>query len=95
MPRKETIRRYTRVILGLSLGIILLACAFITRSLPAADMVTLFETWLGGLGSWGPLVFGLLYIAGTLMFLPVVVLMITAGVLFGWRPGPLLCRSLQ
>ena len=55
-----------------------------------ADIVALLKTWLDGLGLWGPLVFGLLYVAATLMFLPVIVLTITAGVLFGWRDGTLI-----
>jgi uncharacterized membrane protein YdjX (TVP38/TMEM64 family) len=52
--------------------------------------LALLKTWLGGLGLWGPLVFGLLYVAATLMFLPVIVLTITAGALFGWRNGTLI-----
>ncbi|MGL5082760.1 MAG: TVP38/TMEM64 family protein [Microcoleaceae cyanobacterium] len=43
--------------------------------------------WVANLGAWGPLVFILIYIVATVLFLPGSLLTLGAGVLFGVVPG--------
>jgi len=83
-------RRCARALIWLSLGVVVLACVSVGQSLPVAPVVALLKAWLGGLGLWGPMVFGLFFVAATLVFMPVVVLTIAAGVLFGLRVGTLI-----
>ncbi|HKA52577.1 MAG TPA: TVP38/TMEM64 family protein [Candidatus Binatia bacterium] len=61
----------------------------IGRALPAARVIALFGARPGGPGVWGPLVFGMFYVVATLLFVPVVVPTLGAGVLFGVWVGTL------
>ncbi len=63
------------VILG---GVIMIA-----RALPVAQAVGVVQQEVGGLGPWGPIVFGSAYIAACLLFVPGSALTLAAGAIFG------------
>jgi len=84
-----TLQRHAQVVTRISLVVIILALALIGRSLPLARTLTAFDAWLGGSGYWGPLAFAVFYVVTTLLFIPVVVPTVGAGVLFGVWVGTL------
>lgn len=66
------------------------ASIFITlRSMPTGDIAVSLQSWLQGLGVFGPVVLGVLYILGTLLLVPASVLTIASGALFGLWVGTL------
>jgi len=59
------------------------AAVFLVRELPLQDWLRTALEWVGRLGPWGPLLFILLYIVATVLFLPGSPLTLGAGALFG------------
>jgi uncharacterized membrane protein YdjX (TVP38/TMEM64 family) len=55
--------------------------------LPLTDWVVQFEAYVKNLGSLGPIVTALVYVATTVLFIPGSVLTIAAGGLFGFKIG--------
>ncbi len=51
--------------------------------LPVGDYFQYAIQWVGQQGAWGPLLVGLLYIAGCVFFFPGAILTLGAGLLFG------------
>ena len=47
--------------------------------------------WIAGLGAWGPVIFILLYILATVLFVPGSLLTLGAGALFGVVRGSVIC----
>ena len=73
------------------LAVITLAVAglwFLSRS--AAEAIPEISRWVADLGYWGPVVFGLLYASGTILFVPGSLLTLAAGALFGLFQGTLI-----
>ncbi|HEV8714850.1 MAG TPA: TVP38/TMEM64 family protein [Candidatus Binatia bacterium] len=90
MMTTALLRRYARVVIWISLSVIIIALVCIGRSLPLMRIIAPFHARLGDSGFWGPLMFGLFYVVATLLFIPVVVPTISAGVLFGVWAGTLI-----
>jgi len=68
--------------------VILVTALFIAvRLLPVTDWLTRFNYWVADLGSWGVLLFILVYILATVLFFPASILTIGAGFIFGVLPG--------
>jgi len=69
----------------LRIGILLLLVAGIAAAIIYRDQfdATALETWVNDAGSAGPIVFMLIYIIGTVFFLPGSVLTLAGGALFG------------
>ena len=64
--------------------VILVTALFIAvRLLPVTDWLTRFNYWVADLGSWGVLLFILVYILATVLFFPASILTIGAGFIFG------------
>jgi uncharacterized membrane protein YdjX (TVP38/TMEM64 family) len=84
-----TLRRHAPTITWASFGIIMLALLSLTTSLPIDRVGSPLITWVDGLGLWGPIVFSALYVAATILFVPVVVLTLVAGGIFGVWLGAL------
>jgi uncharacterized membrane protein YdjX (TVP38/TMEM64 family) len=64
--------------------IVLLAAAIILlRFWGVGEKLTDLRDWIGGLGSWGPLVFVLIYIIAVVLALPGSAITIAGGALFG------------
>ena len=72
-------------LLGIALAIVVL----ITLSRSVASRAPDLAHWVEASGSWAPLVFGLLYILGTVLFVPGSLLTLAAGALFGVVEGTL------
>jgi uncharacterized membrane protein YdjX (TVP38/TMEM64 family) len=87
---KDTLTRRARLLRGLTAGLVLLALVLFVRSLPVEQPLA----WLTGqeeaLGVWGPVVFGLVFFAATVLLLPATPFVIAAGVLFGPVRGAVL-----
>ena len=45
------------------------------------------ENWIGDLGIWGPVAFGLLYVVAVVLLVPASALTLAAGALFGLVGG--------
>lgn len=52
-------------------------------TLPVTDYLKSFLEWVEGLGVWGPVLVGLIYIPATVFFIPGSVITLGAGALFG------------
>jgi len=71
-------------------GLILAAVAafiVLSRRLPLAEWIDVFNGWVSGLGLIGMVVFGLAYAAATVSILPGSLLTFAAGAVFGLIPG--------
>jgi uncharacterized membrane protein YdjX (TVP38/TMEM64 family) len=71
----------------LCLCLLALSIALISHQLPVRLAVHELLDWIKGLGIWGPLVFGLLYIVAVVALLPGSALTLAAGALFGLVGG--------
>lgn len=58
-----------------------------SRYLHVQKLLTMALGWVSGLGMWGPVIFIVIYIAATVLFVPGSVLTLGAGVLFGVIKG--------
>ncbi len=75
-------KRVKRLVLRLALVAVgLVVIAWLGRDL--AVHLSAIETWIAGLGFWGPVVFVLLVVACTMVFLPDTPFAIAGGVAFG------------
>jgi uncharacterized membrane protein YdjX (TVP38/TMEM64 family) len=70
------------VLVGLLIGLLVLA-----RRVPLSPLIATIEGVVRGLGIWGPLVFGLVYVAAVVALVPASVLTLAAGALFGLVVG--------
>jgi uncharacterized membrane protein YdjX (TVP38/TMEM64 family) len=70
------------VVLAAVAGVI----AFV-RWLPLNHTIEALNTWIAGLGIWGPVVLGLIYIVATILFVPGTILSLVAGAVFGLGVG--------
>jgi uncharacterized membrane protein YdjX (TVP38/TMEM64 family) len=53
------------------------------RVLPITDWLKVFQAWVSGLGALGGVLYGLVYVAAALLFVPGIVLTLGAGFVFG------------
>lgn len=82
-------RRHATIIKWISLALILLGIVLAYRYLPVDAVVRAVEERVAGLGVWGPVVFGLIYVAAVLVLFPAAVLTLAAGAMFGLLIGTL------
>ncbi len=61
--------------------------------LPVDEWVKQLRTWVDGLGAWGYVIYGLIYIVGTIALAPGAPLTIAAGLIFGGWGIPLVIVS--
>jgi uncharacterized membrane protein YdjX (TVP38/TMEM64 family) len=90
MDITTTLQRYAPRVKWISIGIIALALILIARLLPLERTMQALDAWLGGLGWWGPVAFGMMYVVATVLFMPGSVLTLAAGAIFGLWLGVLL-----
>jgi uncharacterized membrane protein YdjX (TVP38/TMEM64 family) len=83
----ETVNRFAPAIQWVSVGLIVLSIVLIFRQLPVGQAVQALAEWIEGLGFWGPLAFGLIYIAAVVALMPGSALTLAAGALFGLIGG--------
>jgi uncharacterized membrane protein YdjX (TVP38/TMEM64 family) len=68
----------------IGLGIVVLAALVVAgRLLPIGTWLAQVESWVRGLGPWGAVVFGFIYVAAALAFVPGSVVTLAAGAIFG------------
>jgi uncharacterized membrane protein YdjX (TVP38/TMEM64 family) len=70
------------VLIGLIIGLLVVA-----RRVPLSPLIAAIEGFVRGLGIWGPLVFGLIYVAAVVALVPASALTLAAGALFGLFVG--------
>lgn len=75
--------RYAPLIRGVSVVIIVGSVLLLLRQMPLGPLFAPFQTWVGELGIWGPVVFGLAYVAAVVLFIPASALTVAAGSIFG------------
>lgn len=74
---------------------VLLAAALLglfaaTRLLPVNEWLGAFSRWAAGVGPWGAVIYGVVYVTCALLFVPGSVLTIGAGLVFGLVGGTIL-----
>ncbi len=77
------IGKYATFIRWGSIAVIVISLMVAMQSLPLQELAEPLENWIDSLGVWGPIVFGLIYIAATICFVPGFVLTVAGGALFG------------
>jgi uncharacterized membrane protein YdjX (TVP38/TMEM64 family) len=66
-------------------------CLFsIARLLPVGEIIEGLSSWVQGSGVWGPVVYGLIYVAAVVALVPGAALTIAAGALFGLVVGTII-----
>lgn len=75
------------------LATILVAITVAWFLLPVDEWVKQLKSWVGGLGAWGYVIFGLIYIAATIFLAPGAPLTIAGGLIFGGWGIPLVIVS--
>jgi uncharacterized membrane protein YdjX (TVP38/TMEM64 family) len=79
--------RATRVIRLISVAVMVGAVVLLMRALPLERLIGLAQGWIDGLGMWGPLALGGLYVAAALLFVPGSLLTLAAGAIYGLALG--------
>lgn len=70
-----------------SITLIVVSVLLIFRRLPVESAVRAMQGWIEDLGVWGPVVFGLIYVAAVVLLVPAWALTVAAGALFGLVVG--------
>src|SRR5688572_20860974 len=78
------------VIRGGALALILLAVFLLMRTLPTERLLGVVQVWIDGLGVWGPLALGAIYILAALLFVPGSLLTLAAGGIYGVLLGTII-----
>lgn len=73
------------------LGLIVIFVAW--TLLPVDGWIKSMSEWVKGLGAWGVIIFGLIYIVGTVALAPSAPLSIAAGLIFQWWGLPIVIVS--
>ena len=68
---------------GVVLPALVIGVAVLPGRFPLAGVIDSIEGWVVTLGIWGPIVFGLLYVAAVLALVPASALTLAAGAMFG------------
>lgn len=70
-----------------SIAVMAISIMLLVRALPTGELQKALETWIEGLGVWGPVVFALIYIVATICLVPGSILTLAAGAIFGLALG--------
>ncbi len=70
-----------------AIAVLVVSGLLLIRALPTNELRQALQTWLNGLGFWGPVVFVGLYILATVCLLPGSILTLVAGAIFGLGIG--------
>jgi uncharacterized membrane protein YdjX (TVP38/TMEM64 family) len=73
--------------------ILVIAATVIWLILPVKEWIEAFHGWIDGLGIWGPIVFGLVYVVAVVALAPASALTLAAGLAFGFWAFPLVIVS--
>ncbi len=89
MNLKQTIIRFAGLIRWLSIALIAMGFLLTVNAFPIENALASVRDWSQSMGRTGPVVFGLIYVAVSLVMLPAVLLMFVAGAIFGFFVGTL------
>lgn len=84
---KLMVSRHATLIRWASLALVLVAVLLFLRALPPERLLSFVRDWIGGLGMWGPVALGLIYVAAALLLAPGWILTVAAGALYGLLVG--------
>ncbi len=70
-----------------SVLVILVSAILLVRALPLDQLSVFLNSWIGGLGVWGPVVLAAIYVVATVLFVPGTILTLAAGAIFGLGIG--------
>ena len=73
----------------LAIGGVVLAAIAVGRAFPVDEWLETVKSHVAGMGAWGPIAYGLFYVAAALLFVPGSAITIAAGALFGLGLGTL------
>jgi uncharacterized membrane protein YdjX (TVP38/TMEM64 family) len=62
--------RYAPLVQWVSLGLIALSVLLLFRTLPLLQLLESLKGWIEGLGFWGPLIYGLIYVVAVVFLAP-------------------------
>lgn len=79
--------RYGRLVKWLSIALIVVSLAALTHALPIAQAFQEGAEWIEQLGIWGPVVYGVLYVVATVLFVPGSIPTLAGGAIFGLWVG--------
>ena len=80
-------RRHAGAVKLVSVAAIALSLFLMTRRLPIGQVVEALSGWVRGLGVWGTVVYGLIYVMAVIALVPASALTIAAGAIFGLWVG--------
>src|SRR5690349_3002880 len=75
-------RRLAAAIQVVSVAAIALSLFLIARQLPIGEMIEGLSSWVQGLGVWGPVVYGLVYVVAVVVLIPGAAMTVAAGAVF-------------
>lgn len=79
--------RYAPLIKWVSITLLVVSILLILRQLPIGSAIQAAQHWIGDLGIWAPVVFGLLYVVAVVLLVPASAITLAAGALFGLAAG--------
>ncbi|MHC4992488.1 MAG: VTT domain-containing protein, partial [Planctomycetota bacterium] len=82
-----TANKHASTIRSLSILMIVVALIVVASALPVGQAMDVLRVWIDDLGVLGPVVFALIYIVATVLFLPGLILTLASGALFGLVTG--------
>lgn len=77
------------ILLGLGVAALVVA----VRVLPVTDWLQAFQSWVSHKGAWGGVLYGAVYVAAVLLFVPGSLLTIGAGLVFGLAWGAVIVSA--
>jgi uncharacterized membrane protein YdjX (TVP38/TMEM64 family) len=77
------VNRYAPAVNWVSVALIAASVLLVLRHLPLASLIEALKGWVRGLGLWGPVVFGLIYVVAVVLLFPASALTLAAGAVFG------------
>lgn len=77
------------VVLWIGVAALAVAATVVWLFLPVKEWTESFHDWVQGLGLWGPIAFGLVYVVAVVAFAPASALTIAGGLAFGFWAFPL------
>jgi uncharacterized membrane protein YdjX (TVP38/TMEM64 family) len=79
----STADRYATAVRWVAIALIVVSTLSVLQLVPMAELIDASRERVASLGLWGPVAFGALYIAATVLLLPGAILTLGAGALFG------------
>lgn len=93
-PRRASFKTWMvqrqRTMRWLAVAMLMVSLVLVTRVLPIERALGTIQSRIDGLGVWGPVILGILYIVATILFIPGSVLTLASGAVYGLGLGTLI-----